>query len=401
MRDWLSTLWPASYMGVPFWTEKADERGGRRLFVHEFPRRDDPYVEDLGACARRFDLTAYVASDMADFDSAALAAVFDSEGPGPLVLPVQGSISAHCQTWSRAHERDRLGFIAFQAAFVRDGAATSVVTQDYLAQLVFDAADGLAAVATLVAPSAVTIVNQPDWVAASIADALRTGAATIESMRAAAILAPADSSAIALSTAAFFDAIAPAVSSVTGLDGSIVATQFALAQTLSLAMDPFAAIAAFSAELDVSAPPSAAGVAASAAIDHANRLAIAAIVDLPLITGLAQAIVSAAYVARDDAQRARAAFIAYCDAALASAAGGVNADLYVALETLRSATINALSAVILDLRPLVTIEASTSMPSLWWAWRLYEDPLRAPELVGRNAIRHPSYFPRVISALAS
>ena len=41
------------------------------------------------------------------------------------------------------------------------------------------------------------------------------------------------------------------------------------------------------------------------------------------------------------------------------------------------------------------------MPSLYWAWRLYGDPLRAADLVARNAVRHPSFMPETFVALAS
>jgi hypothetical protein len=41
-RDWLASLWPASYMGVAFFFDSDDEKGGRGPKVHEFPGRDDP-----------------------------------------------------------------------------------------------------------------------------------------------------------------------------------------------------------------------------------------------------------------------------------------------------------------------------------------------------------------------
>ena len=71
-RDWLNSLWPASYKGVPFQVDSDSEKGGRRKAVHQFPGRDDYFIEDLGGDKREFSVTAYLASDTADIDAAAL-----------------------------------------------------------------------------------------------------------------------------------------------------------------------------------------------------------------------------------------------------------------------------------------------------------------------------------------
>ena len=40
-RDWLTTLWAASFKGVPLKVERDAEAAGRRIRIHEFPMRDD------------------------------------------------------------------------------------------------------------------------------------------------------------------------------------------------------------------------------------------------------------------------------------------------------------------------------------------------------------------------
>src|SRR4051812_3571767 len=81
-RDWLKTLWPASYKGVPFYVEWDEEEGRRRIVEHEFPMRDDPFLEDLGEGVRHYRVDAYVASDGADGEAAAVIAVCAMRGPG-------------------------------------------------------------------------------------------------------------------------------------------------------------------------------------------------------------------------------------------------------------------------------------------------------------------------------
>ncbi|UPT85187.1 hypothetical protein HAP41_0000033400 [Bradyrhizobium barranii subsp. apii] len=75
-------------------------------------------------------------------------------------------------------------------------------------------------------------------------------------------------------------------------------------------------------------------------------------------------------------------------------------DLFHAVAALRDATIEYLSRAVLDLAPVVTVEANLSMPSLFWAWRIYADPNRSAELVARNMIPHPSFMPTEFEALS-
>lgn len=147
-RDWAASLWPASFKGVPFWIEKDKDAVGKRLVVHQFPGRDDPFIEDLGAKARTFDLVGYLVGDTSDADADALVAMFLETGPGVLVLPAQGPINARAHTATRDRDRDKAGYFAFQLQFYQEGVSIALSPVDYLAQLVFDANDALVAAAT-------------------------------------------------------------------------------------------------------------------------------------------------------------------------------------------------------------------------------------------------------------
>src|SRR6266568_1153217 len=108
-RDWLSTLWPGSYKGVPFFFESDDEEGGRGLIVHKFPGRDDPFVEDLGEEPRLYEGSIYISGDDVDAAAVSLEELLSSPGPGVLVVPIRGPVAVHVQTWKRHHEKDKLG----------------------------------------------------------------------------------------------------------------------------------------------------------------------------------------------------------------------------------------------------------------------------------------------------
>jgi prophage DNA circulation protein len=145
MRDWEATLWPASFGGVPFYVEKDKALFGKKIVVHEFPERDDPFVEELGQSARHYDFNAYVASDFADVQADGLVAMLVAAGPNILVVPDQGPVSVIFKSGQRDREKDRMGYVAFQLSFVAQGAGSAVASGAYLGQLVSDAVDSLAA----------------------------------------------------------------------------------------------------------------------------------------------------------------------------------------------------------------------------------------------------------------
>lgn len=46
---WRDRLRDASFRGVPFSVDDDDASFGRRVQLHEYPKRDKPYTEDLDA----------------------------------------------------------------------------------------------------------------------------------------------------------------------------------------------------------------------------------------------------------------------------------------------------------------------------------------------------------------
>lgn len=113
-RDWATTLFPASYNGVPFWVEAETGEGGRRLVKHKMAGSDDIKIEDFGSEGSGFSITAYTIGDNADTASAALIAALDQGGPGVLVLPADGVKTVYPERWTRQRSRDRMGYFALE-----------------------------------------------------------------------------------------------------------------------------------------------------------------------------------------------------------------------------------------------------------------------------------------------
>lgn len=121
---------------------------------------------------------------------------------------------------------------------------------------------------------------------------------------------------------------------------------------------------------------------------------------LTLLAGYVQSVLGQTFVDRPSGIAARSALIARFDVALGACTAGRDADMYLAIETLRNAALEWLSAVITTLKPVAVVSGPGVMPSLWWAWRLYQDPTRAAELVSRNTVPHPSFMPTTFEALS-
>lgn len=92
MTDFLSQLRPASFRGISFLAPSDSSAFGRRIVVHEYPGRDNPSHEDMGASPDEFNIDAVIAGS--DFMSAAASfeAALRQKGVGTLVHPYYGSI---------------------------------------------------------------------------------------------------------------------------------------------------------------------------------------------------------------------------------------------------------------------------------------------------------------------
>lgn len=426
MRDWSSTLWSASVDGIPFWISRDHEDGGRRLGVHEYPGRDDPFVEDMGAAKRTYGIDGYVASDAADSEIGALMARLAGGGIHILVLPITGPVSVRCEKVSRAHALDRLGYVAFTASFIRVGSPADPVTAASLAQIVFDTVDGLGAVLDGLAGS-LSLVDTIDFVAAAVDDGLVDITAglslvvdvvidDISLSRAAGdalsvIVAAIDAGAVVGSAAL------DAATSALGLAGSLAGTSsirslWTLARTIgdvAIAADaasgPGRVVEAFdgwiSSDPDdvpmTSATPSRAAIARNAVLVDVMARVIG-------FGATIEAVVRTTYGSRDDGLAARSAIVAAADRILSALSVIGPADASAPSEAVaaaRGATVEWIVRAVADLAPVRTVRTAVELPATVLAWTLYGDPMRGAELVARNRVAHPALMPTRFEALTS
>jgi prophage DNA circulation protein len=432
-RDWLSTLWPASYKGIGFYFASDDESGGRGLVIHEFPNRDDPYIEDLGEDPRYFEGDAYVHGESADRAAVVFSEMLATRGAGSLVVPIRGPVMVHCQSFRRRHERDKLGYVAFQVKFVRDGASFALISVPHLASLAFGAAGALVSEIAGVFAEAVSVIDEADYVISAVTDTARDALLAIDGARLSNLVdldisarlrdaideifdlipaliprsgkvASADLDAAYAAVARFEDRPTGVPAAVAPATAGPYAAGFAIAVLTRGLADAMPAETAERSMRDlalahVSARAVAYPTAAAKRADD-NKDAVARVARLAALTGFAEALTRRTYAARPDGVSARAEAAARFEEELESAGGAANANLFVAIQDLRARVVEYLTRTITDLAPVITVEARLSMPSLWWAHRLYADPGRAGELVSRNRVQHPSYMPKTFQALA-
>jgi prophage DNA circulation protein len=127
MRDWAKTLRPASYRGVPFWIDYEDLSGGKRLALHEFAGGKRPVIEELGLMSKSFGLTMYLVSDFADVQALALEAAILADGPGLLMMPMDGGMLATAQDFRRTRGKDKHGYVGFDVTFIPSFMAGGIV----------------------------------------------------------------------------------------------------------------------------------------------------------------------------------------------------------------------------------------------------------------------------------
>jgi len=85
---WRDKYQEAAFRGVQFYVETDARQGGRRVAMHEYPKRNTPYAEDMGRKARRFLVQGYLIGKNYLEQKYLLVDALEKDGPGQLRLPL-------------------------------------------------------------------------------------------------------------------------------------------------------------------------------------------------------------------------------------------------------------------------------------------------------------------------
>lgn len=391
---WRDRLRPASFGGVPFEVELAERAGGRRVGVHQFPQRDTPFVEDLGAEARSIRIEGFILGD--DFVARTQQLVDrlgrrspDAPRPGQvLVHPSLGDLRVVCVrhlVQDLAVERGRGSRVSME--FVEAGDDV----QPFQASNPVGAADEAAASAS-----------------SSAGDAFAAGArvsGTVEESRTAIedqfrevvrIVRAAD---VFSGPSRQVDALEDALTSISIELASLVQapailysrTRSALERVLQSARAPFLALEAYQGLFGLEGEE-VPGISDQSASVRDNSAAAALAIRVLAVSGAVRAAARSDFATLDDALEVRRRLQAELDALEPD----VDSDSFFALGALRSALVGSVPPPEADLPELEVAELPKTTPALVVAHRLYQDAERGDEVVARNNVSHPLRVPGAV-----
>jgi len=133
-RRWKRSWEPASFRGCRFFVEADSRASGRRVAVHQYPKRNTPYAEDMGRAAIRVHVNGYLIGSPGNENGAGeadylqmkdeLIAALEADGPGVLRLPMQyqtSDLMVMVMSYAVAESRERGGMCTVEMDFIEYG----------------------------------------------------------------------------------------------------------------------------------------------------------------------------------------------------------------------------------------------------------------------------------------
>jgi prophage DNA circulation protein len=130
---WRDELMPAHFDNCLFHVESGSRESGRRIVVHEFPKKDVPWAEDMGRSAVQFGVRGYCIVYPRDVEGEPLYSRdyrvarnllqdrLDRGGAGTLQLPTFRPMRVVCQHYRMQEEQKLGGYCTFDMQFVELG----------------------------------------------------------------------------------------------------------------------------------------------------------------------------------------------------------------------------------------------------------------------------------------
>ncbi|WP_175980064.1 DNA circularization protein [Caballeronia zhejiangensis] len=445
--NFFDNLKQASFGDVPFAVESNRLVTGRKTAVHDYPFRDDVWVEDLGKRSRQFEIVGYlIENDVKTGGGSvisqrdALLEVCEWEGGWTLVHPTIGRVRNVVCLGVEVLERRDLGTVfEIRLSLIVSGSQLFPTTTTSTASASATAASktGLAALADFVK---------------GVASTLAAGAAVVQQ----AVSTAVGWYQIGVTAVNDVKRFMSAVSTLAGNFGSLFGsgntgvsgsnTQAAQSTTVSdlLAASAAARAAVFSAgatlqsaaanpsdstTLGASAQAYVSAVAASASGPaDAVRLvssmaqyapsavtppgpigssmstmqtALGALFRRYALAQLATSLTTYQPSSQEDADATMAAAVSLIDDEIDIAGDSGDDASYQALRELRQAVVADLQSRGANLAAVSTFQFNSTLPALVLANRIYRDSTRADQLVTQVRPIHPAFCPKTFQALSN
>lgn len=381
-----------SFRGVPFRTVGAELRVGRRNVVNEFPQRNEAYVDDLGARARRFVVEAYVQGDNYFQERQDLVDAFEAPGPGELIHPRYGVRQVALDGEVSIKETPAEGGIArISATFVEHGEniflrplGNTLSKLESASNAADDAAQAVFADEFSVAGPSVLATQALKKLNSVVAGALAT----------ARQVASVDGLVNVVQQAVFLsDNLASLVRTPVNVAMGLRSLYASLVQDVQRPVNAFYELqwvftgARRTAAVDSGTSTYARSLANDmASADLQRRLALSNQARL-----LAVAVGDGSVTTADQAVSMRNALLAQIDTELETY--DPPREVATALTAMRATVVRDVAARAEYLMQRSSYTPRTVLPAVVLAHRIYQDATRADELVSRNDVRHPAFMP--------
>ena len=130
-QPWRQALVPAKYKGAEFFMEACAFVSGRRIALHEYPKKDTPYAEDMGRRTRRFSIIGYLVGPNYTVPRDQLKLVLEQESAGQLQVQQATQdlwrMNVKPEEFTIAETREKGGYCVFDMRFIEAGQAASTV----------------------------------------------------------------------------------------------------------------------------------------------------------------------------------------------------------------------------------------------------------------------------------
>lgn len=398
---WRDNLLEAALDGVPFFYEEAEIKVGRRVEVHEFPGRDEPYAEDLGRAARKWGIRAYVIGENYASRRDELIEAIESPGTHTFTHPYRGDVTVRIVgevTFSESTKEGRQA--TFDLQLVEAGLDYPIVlvpTAPTVKAQKAEALDGLASKTKL------SLIDAIAAVLGSVADAFNEAASLVRAVngKIAAALNLVDNitasiDAFAGEVADLFGTPQDAVNKFVALYDALfrLVTDFSppaiafgvrdqVFDMIDVVMTSLRSLIVFEATAVAIPTPTQQSTLEHEAVAQVQATARAA--------ALATAAAVLVTLSPDSAQQATDLadeLAGYFDLVLEAP---LDVAVHETFATMKATTIEHFVELSQRLPALTTYVPPMTLPALVLAYDLYTDPDREDDIVRRNAIRHPLF----------
>jgi len=351
---------------------------GRRKERHEFPLRDEPFIEDTGGSQREFSIEAYVIGN--DYFAARdrLIAALEEKGAGTLVHPYFGSINVEVLGKPRVRQTTREGGKAsFSITFIRVQAEKTNLIQtdtgENLKKAINDTQQNAQNDFMSIYSTLDLAQDYVDETQAELDDALRS---------------------IEQAVAGITEPITALIRAPFNLASAIMGTFNNIQNSIK---DPFRAMSLYRGLFDSgrhSLPiPS---TTSNRKIQIDNTAALHRLIQQAAITEASRLVTQINFASSDDALAMRDTLLNAIDAqveepAVQSSSIVVSDAVYDSLQQLRATLTNYIYTEAAKLPRVSYFNTLETLPALVLAQRIYGDVDKADEIVSRNNIRHPGF----------